>query len=359
MRIASSQWFRQSMNSLLEQQAAAAKTQQQLASGKRLLKPSDDPVAATRAVDVTRAVEKLAQYERNGVQSENRLRLQETAVGGSLDVLQRVRELSVQANNGTQSNDTRGAIAAEVEQLRDALLQQVNMKDGTGKYLFGGFGEDKPPYMSFAGKAFPVLENAAGLRVPGLLDSSGQLVPATLVAGEVVVDASLNPADFTPSANGQRQVDIGPSATLADVDPALSVYQQGTGSSRRDVLADVQALAEGLRKPIVSDSTFPVPTGSLTQTQFASLMSDGLSRLDSHIGHLSDVRTGIGTRLNQLDVQTNIRAESSLQLQTTLSSLQDVDYADAIARLNQQLTGIQAAQQVFTKVQGLSLFNYL
>lgn len=359
MRIASSQWFRQSMSSLLEQQAAAAKTQQQLASGKRLLKPSDDPVAATRAVDVTRAVEKLAQYERNGVQSENRLRLQETAVGGSLDVLQRVRELSVQANNGTQSNDTRGAIAAEVEQLRDALLQQVNMKDGTGKYLFGGFGEDKPPYMSFAGKAFPVLENAAGLRVPGLLDSSGQLVPATLVAGEVVVDASLNPGDFTPSANGQRQVDIGPSATLADVDPALSVYQQGTGSGRRDVLADVQALAEGLRKPIVSDSTFPVPTGSLTQTQFASLMSDGLSRLDSHIGHLSDVRTGIGTRLNQLDVQTNIRAESSLQLQTTLSSLQDVDYADAIARLNQQLTGIQAAQQVFTKVQGLSLFNYL
>jgi len=230
MRIASSQWFRQSMSSLMEQQSAAAKTQQQLASGKRLLKPSDDPVAATRAVDVSRAVEKLGQYERNSVQTENRLRLQETAVGGSLDVLQRVRELAVQANNGTQSNDTRGAIAAEVEQLRDSLLQQVNMKDGTGNYLFGGYGEDKPPYMSVGGQAFPVLENAAGQRVPGMLDGSGQLVPATLVGGVVVADGSLNPADFSPSAHGQRQIDIGPSATLADVEPALSVFPQTRGA---------------------------------------------------------------------------------------------------------------------------------
>lgn len=359
MRIASSQWFRQSMSSLMEQQAAAAKTQQQLASGKRLLKASDDPVAASRAVDVSRAVNKLSQYERNSVQTENRLRLQEAAVGGSLDVLQRVRELAVQANSGTQSDDTRGAIAAEVEQLRDSLLQQVNMKDGTGRYLFGGFGEDKPPYLTLAGQAFPALENAAGLRVAGILDSSGQLLPAMVSGASVIADTSLNPADFTPSATGQRRIDIGPSATLADVDPALSVYQQGSGASRQDLLADVQRLAEGLRQPVVLDSTMPVPTGSRTYSQFSALMADSLTRLDNNIGHLSDVRTGLGTRLNQLDVQADIRDTSSLQLQTTLSSLQDVDYADAIARLNQQLTGIQAAQQVFTKVQGLSLFNYL
>lgn len=359
MRIASSQWFRQSISSLLEQQSAAAKTQQQLASGKRLLKPSDDPVSAIRALDVTRAVDKLGQYERNSVQTENRLRLQETAVGGNLDVLQRVRELTVQANNGTQSNDTRGAIATEVEQLRDTLLQQVNMKDGTGKYIFGGYGEDKPPYMSFAGQAFPVLENAAGLRVPGLLDGSGQLVPATLSGGVVVADTSLNPADFMPSANGQRHIDIGPSATVADVDPALSVYQFGSGSGRQDMLANVQALAEGLRKPVVSDNTIPVPTGALSQSQLTTLMADTLSRLDSSIGHSSDVRTDIGARLSQLDAQTDIRGKSTLELQTRLSSLQDVDYADAITKFNQQLAGIQAAQQVFTKVQGLSLFNYL
>lgn len=359
MRIASSQWFRQSMSSMLEQQSSAAKIQQQLASGKRMLKPSDDPVAATRALDVTRAVEKLGQYERNSVQTENRLRLQESAVGGSIDVLQRVRELAVQANNGTQNDDTRGAIAAEVEQLRDSLLQQVNMRDGTGKYLFGGYSEDKPPYMSFAGQAFPVLENAAGQRVPGMLDGSGQLVPVTLSGGVVVADGSLNPADFSPVATEQRYIDIGPSASLADVDPALSVYQHGSGASRSDLLADVQRLADGLRKPVVSDSTIPVPAGSLSQSQMSSLMADTLTRLDSNIGHLSDVRTGIGTRLSQLDVQADIRGTSTLQLQTTLSSLQDVDYADAIATLNQQLTGIQAAQQVFTKVQGLSLFNYL
>lgn len=360
MRISSSQWFRQSLGSMLEQQRAASRTQQELSTGKRIQKPSDDPVSAARALDVNRAIDKLGQYQRNGVQVENRLRLQESTLDSSIGVLQRVRELTVQANTGTQNDETRAVIAAEIEQLRDALLQGTNMRDGNGRYLFGGYSEDKAPYMTLGGHAMPVLENAAGQRVPGLLQPDGSLAPATLdVDGQPVNDLTLNPADFTLVASGQRQIDVGPSAQLADVDPASAVFAHGSGAQRQDILADITSLAQTLRRPVVANGTVPVPIGSQTADTLGTALADSLTRLDADLGHLSDVRTGVGMRLSQLDVQADIQAESTLQLQTTLSSLEDVDYAEAISRLNQQLNGLQASQQVFSKVQGMSLFDYL
>lgn len=359
MRISSSQWYRQSLGSMLEQQSAAARTQEQLATGKRVLKPSDDPVASARALDLNRAIDRLDQYGRNSTQVESRLHLQETVIDGSIDVLQRVRELTVQANNATQSDDTRGAIAAEIEQLRESLLQQVNGKDGNGRYLFGGFSEDQAPYMTLGRHALPALQDASGNRVPGVLLADGSLAPAMLDGnGQPVRDSSRNAADYTPVASGQRQITVGASAQVGDSDPALSVFQYGSGSSRRDILASVQAIADALRKPVVTNGAV-VPAGSQSAATLTTAMADALSRLDADIGQLSDLRTDVGARLNQLDVQKDIQAESSLQLKSTLSGLEDIDYAEAVARLNQQLNGLQAAQQVFSKVQGLSLFDYL
>jgi len=359
MRISSAQWFRQSLGSLLEQQSAAARTQEQLATGKRILKPSDDPVASARALDLSRAIDRMDQYTRNSTQVENRLNLQESALDSSLDVLQRVRELTVQANSGTQSDDSRAALATEIEQLRGSLLQQVNGKDGNGHYLFGGYSEDQAPYMTLGRHALPALQDAGGNRVPGVLLANGALVPARLDAGgQPVQDTSLDPADYAPVAQGQRQVSIGTSASVADGDPALSVFQRGDGAARQDILASVQAIADALRKPVVANGA-AVPAGSQDSAALASSLSAALDRLDADIGHVSDMRTGIGARLSQLDVQQDIQADSTVQLKDTLSGLQDVDYAEAVSRLNQQLTGLQAAQQVFSKVQGLSLFDYL
>lgn len=360
MRISSQQWFRQSMTSMLEQQASAMKTQEQLATGKRLLKPSDDPMAASRILDVSRAIEKVDQFERNAGQVQDRLQLQETAVDSGIATLQRVRELIVQANNGVQSDETREMIAVEVESLRNALTQQANARDGVGKYLFGGIHDDQPPYMMLGEHALPVLEDAGGQRVPGVLLADGSLAPAMLdVVGLPIPDPSLDPLDFHPLGNGQRQIQTSASTQMADADPATSVFQYGAGASRHDILTTVTALAQALQKTSVAEGTVPVPAGSLTPSQRNAALSDGLAQLDRDIGHLSDVRTGLGVRLNQLDLQADVRAETSIQMRSTLSSLEDVDYAEAVGRLNQQLTGMQAAQQVFVKVQGLSLFNYL
>jgi len=81
--------------------------------------------------------------------------------------------------------------------------------------------------------------------------------------------------------------------------------------------------------------------------------------MDETLARFSDVRTQIGSRLNAVDQQIDINDTVSLQFQENLSALQDVDYAQAITNYNQQLTGLQAAQQAYARVQGLSLFDYL
>ncbi|PQA48905.1 flagellar hook-associated protein FlgL [Amnimonas aquatica] len=299
MRISTSQWYAQSLGSMLSQQKSLTETQLQLASGKRILRPSDDPVAATRALDVSRTLGKLEQYGRNASQVQGRLMQEETALTSSLTQLQRARELTIQANTDSLSDSDREAIAKELHQLHDAVLQLANSRDGSGRYLFGGYAEDQAPY-----------------------DASGN----------PVLDANGDPV-----ASGQRRIDTGVSSNIADADPASSVFAY----DGRDILADLKALATAV------------------ETSDRAAMASGITSMDGAIAQLSDVRTDIGARLQQLALQEDIRAESSLQLSGTLSDLQDLDYAEAISRFNQQLTGLQAAQQVFGKVQGLSLFNYL
>jgi flagellar hook-associated protein 3 FlgL len=88
-------------------------------------------------------------------------------------------------------------------------------------------------------------------------------------------------------------------------------------------------------------------------------LASGLGNLDQAIGNVLEVQADVGTRLNRVETQQTINDEFNLQLETTLSDVQDLDYAEAISRLNLQLVALQAAQQTFVSTQRLTLFNYL
>jgi len=94
-------------------------------------------------------------------------------------------------------------------------------------------------------------------------------------------------------------------------------------------------------------------------TRFHNAMNRALTDMDQSLGRVLDVRSRIGARLNTVDKQIEINESFSLQMNETLSSIQDLDYAEAITRMNLQLTGLQAAQNAYTKIQDLSLFNYI
>lgn len=146
IRISSQQVFSGGVNRLQELNVDLQKTQQQLSTGKRVVNPSDDPVAAARILKLDQEVAQVNQFQRNVDLAENRLQLEESTLGDMLDVIQRVRELTVQAGNGTLSVEDRRSIASELKERLGQLANQANSRDASGEYIFSGFKGNTPAF---------------------------------------------------------------------------------------------------------------------------------------------------------------------------------------------------------------------
>jgi flagellar hook-associated protein 3 FlgL len=300
MRLSTSQIFQQAVTAMLNKQAELAKTQQQLATGKQILAPSDDPAAATRILDLNQVIETTSQYQRNADYAETRLSLEETVLTDVGDVLQRIRELSVRANNDTLSAGDRKAIAVEVRINLQGLIQQANSKDANDEYLFAGFKTGTEPFSDTGGGNF-------------------------IYQGD----------------QGQRSLQIGARRQVAVGDSGADVFMQvddgaGGSGSMFDVLSDFAIDLEANNPSTIT-----------------------LTRLDSAIDAVLNTRASIGARMNSIEGQRNANDSFSLLLQENRSTLEDLDYAEAVSRFEQQMLALEASQQSFVKVQGLSLFNYL
>lgn len=285
---------------MLDNQSMLSKTQLQLASGQRMLAPSDDPTAATQVLKLDQLLGNVDQYQRNADRAEARLRREEDVLAGAGDILQRVRELAVRANNGSLSAEDRKAIAMEVRQHLDGLLGLANATDSNGEYLFSGYRTGDPPFQD---------------------QGSGNYV----YVGD----------------QGQRLVQIGTSRHVATNDPGDSLFMgidDGSGGST-DVFSMLYRFA--------SDLEANTPSGST------------LTQLDNAMDRIMTVRTRIGSRMNAIENQRGINDSFSLVMEENRSGLEDLDYADAVSKLQQQMLMLQASQQSFMKVEGLSLFNYL
>lgn len=300
MRLSTSQIFQQSVTAMQTKQAELAKTQLQLATGEKILAPSDDPAAATRILELNHVLETTEQYQRNADFADTRLSLEEAALTDVGDLLQRIRELSVQANNDTLNAEDRQAIAAEVRVSLDGLIQMANSKDADGEYLFSGFKTDTEPFSD---------------------DGSGNFT----YAGD----------------QGQRNLQIGANRQVA------------VGDSGDEVFMKIDDGAGGV------SSMFEILHDFMLDLEANNPSATTLARLDSAIDSVSNTRATIGARMNTIDSQRNANDSFSLILQENRSDLEDLDYAEAISRFEQQLLALQASQQSFVKVQGLSLFNYL
>lgn len=300
MRIATSQITDNAVASMQDLQTQLAKTQQQLSTGKRVLTPADDPSAAASILSLNQTVSLTQQYQRNSNVAQTRLNLEETSLSGASDILQRVRELAVQANNGTMSASDRGAIATEVTQLTQQLQGLANTTDAGGEYLFAGFKADTQPF------------TANGV-------------------GTVAYNGD----------QGSRLLQIGPQRQIEVGDSGSSVFMNIPASA-----GGVQSVFDTLNK-FVSDLNANTPSQST------------ITDIDAAANNLLTVRAKVGARLNAIDSQNSINTDYLTQTQSALSNIQDLDYASAISKLNQQSLALQAAQNSYTKIQGLSLFNYI
>lgn len=149
MRISTSFFYSQGLSNMLDQQAKLLRVQDQLGQGVKNLSPSDDPSAAARVLGLNQSITKLEQFDENAIYAKQRIELEESTLDSVGLVLQRVRELTVQAGNiGTGDTQTRNAITSEIKQRIDELLDLANKRDVNGDYLFSGFKSRTQPFFS-------------------------------------------------------------------------------------------------------------------------------------------------------------------------------------------------------------------
>ncbi len=328
MRISTSLSQQLSVNAMLNQQAKLAKTQLQLSMGSKILTPADDPSASARALDLTESIAVIGQYQANVETMRPRLALQDSALDTATGIVQRARELAVQGANDALNASDHLAIEKEVRELLDQMEGITNTQAANGEYIFSGLQSDVPAY-----KWDPTVT-----------------APATIPPGYV----------FQADAQ-QRNLQIGSSRWLADGDTGDNVFGQiaavgapaASNGGTQNVLMTLYNFAEALagRSSAVEPPTTPdTPQATISHT---------ITNLDNALHKMDQARASIGARLNALDDQTSSNEKLLVDTRATLSGIEDLDYAEAIGRFNLQNTALQAAQQAYVKVQGLSLFNYL
>ncbi len=399
MRVSTSWMQQQSIGNMMDRQGDVSDLNMQLSTGKRINQPSDDPVGAARALDTSHLIADATQYQRNIDSANARLGLEEQTLSSAGNVLGRVRTLLLQGANGSQTDETRGDIAAEMEQLRQQLLGQANSIDGQGEYIFAGNRTGTQPFASrgtvsyhgddgqrmvAAGPGLQVATGDPGSAVFGKIPTgngtfavrAGAANSGTVVAGATSVS---NPA-ASPSAwdggsysivftaadayevrdgggtvldSGGYDADKGGSITFRGAQVAFSgmpdagdAFELGA-SGEQDVFTTLDNIIKTLR----------TPNGGNAQMQ--NDINTEFANLDQAIDTITRTRGMVGARMNVLDQQRALNDDLILQYQTSLSEVQDVNYYEAISQLGAQTTALQAAQLTFTKIQGSKLFDYL
>ena len=399
MRISSIEQFQLGIDSILDPQAKLNRTHQKLATGKNVLSPSDDPAAATQLLKLSSLTARNTQHERNVTMAQNELQLQESVLASSGNALQRVRELVIQANNATQSNASRAAIGDEINNLTDELVQLANTKNASGEYIFSGYNSRTPAFTRSGtgfefqgdqgqrllqvseGSQLSVRDNGQDI-FEGMTTGDGRfllLSPATNAGSGLVkmtsrTDSTLDnyTVTFSQAAPGDPVLysvvgaesgavatgtydsgaAIGFNGITLEVEGAIAngdSYQVNR-SGRQSVFQSVQAVASALNTP--NDT-------SAAASKLVNDLGQALNTVDQAMEHLQSRRIIVGNRLQSLDTRIDYNADQRIRLEKQVSEIQDLDYAEAISRLNLQTTALQAAQQAYVKTQGLSLFNFL
>lgn len=396
IRVTSAGMAEQGIAVMQAQMQALSKVQTQLATGARFQRAGEDPVAAGQSLNIEKALADLGRWKSNIGSASDRLSLEETTLASSVSTLDRVRQLALQANSDTLSDSDRASIAKEMKERLTELVAQANTRDGQGVYLFSGSRSDSRPFERTAsGVRYQGDTLSASLPIGSnrnvALSDNGQDVFMALPSGDgrLAVGASatnkglasVQDVHFTDAsqwdgtsyrlriedgqysvldandgvvASGRYESQVaiqfrGASITLVG-DPSDGDEFTLGASQQQDIFSTVQNLVD----LVSSGGRSPAQ-----RTQDQTRMFNALKSLDTAIDHLGNVRGGVGARLNAIeDAEAQLETRST-QLQERLAGLREADYVETAARLSQTETALQAAQQSYLKVQGLSLFDYM
>ncbi|CCK75378.1 Flagellar hook-associated protein [Oleispira antarctica RB-8] len=410
MRVSTLQSFNKGLNSILDNQSQVNKTQQQVSTGRRVLTPADDPIAATKILQLQQDQALREQFGKNMTGAEGRLALEETQLAGITDNLTRLKELTIKAGDGSMTITDRQAVAAEVREILGGTVDLMNAKDAGGEYLFGGFkggtlpfqknengrydyaGDEGQRFLSIAtsttvatgdnGKNLFVdvqaADNSFTTQVNPLNQGAGFINPGFVVDEEAY--AEFYPEDLVITFNADSAITPpGANYTVRQASDGRVIegfsaqsYSEGTEIIVAGIAVKISGetkpgdefLVDSSEKQSITDTIYRLMDGLnnlednvVDSATLDNLLEDTLNNLAFAQSSISQVRSEVGARLNIIENTSSLAADIDLVSKSVLSELSDVDFAEAVSRLSLQTFLLETAQQSYAKIQNLSLFN--
>lgn len=397
MRITQSLNQSQFLASLSTLESNLSQTQNQISSNLSFTTASQNPTAAGSVNNYNQALAQSKQFDTNANSAKTNLSIEDNALASVQTQLQSLRDLALQANNGSLSSTDQNSIATQAEQIQNSLLALANTQNGNGEYIFAGSATQTQPFTaSAAGATYGgdqsqrQIQIAAGQTVadgdsgntvfnqiktgngtfavtPAAGNTGSAIFGATTVANASAYDGKAFSINFTSATaytindaannvvtsgtytDGSAISYDGTQITLTGT-PAVNDKFTVAPSANQSIFTTVQNLVNALK----TSSTSTAGQASLNNS-----IGGAINNIDQALGQTSDVRSSVGGRLNLITTQLSVSSSQQLQLQSSISSLQSLDYAQAVTTLDQQNTTLSAAMQAYTLTQGLTLFKYL
>ena len=410
-RVSTANQYDTALRNIGQRNTSLSNLQENLTSGKRVVRPSDDPVSAAQA---ERAINRLAriQTEQRALETQrNAIAQAESALGDAIGLIQNFRELTVSAGGGTLTPNDRATIANQLQGLREQIVEVANRKDTNGLPLLGALGSALAPFLgplsttpdySFAG--LPGQTSSTGVTIPGMLDGDSAFMfnPQRDGVYNAAVSAIPNTRQLTTSAvtpvdkslvTGDNYTiafsAVGPGATPGTSTATYTLTNTTTGAISAPVtvpdypsdkpltiaMTDVPGLSFTITgNPANGDTITLQPSPSIFSTLDSAIrdirsapnsnaaiqaVGQALGNMDIGLERLHNMRGYAGELLNRADRITGDQEKRSVQLEGDRSRAEDLDMIKGISDFQNQQVGYEAALKSYAQVQRLSLFNYI
>ena len=299
MRVTTQQTYVSMTQSFNNLSGDLAHVVEQMATGKQILQPSDDPIAATRITQLNRQQSAIEQYQSNIDSASAGLSQQESILDGVNNSLLAVRDDLLEAANGTNTADSLASLGQDIESLTESMVAALNYQDEDGHYVFGGTINDQPPIVAVDNDGDGVTDSYS---YQGNSDHR-----QTTVSNGVEVDTNVAASDFF--------------------------------GSNLDVLNTLNSLSQELQDPNADPADPQVQSDIQNAVDVVDTASDDLN---ASIASLGEAQTDISTSNDEL-----------------IGSLQDLDYGPASITFTGLEVAMEATLKTYSKVSELNLFSVL
>ena len=314
MRISTQMMYQQNMRGITDSQSKWLGYGEQMSTGKRVNRPSDDPIAASQAVVLSQSQSQNSQFALARTFAKQKVSLEDNVLNQVNTAITSAQEKLVYAGNGTLSDDDRLSLATDLQGIRDQLMNLANSTDGNGRFIFAGYKTESAPF-----------DSATGAYAGGNEPISQQV----------------------DSARNMEVSHTGTQIFESITSNAQEVPGGGYGDTNMFKILD-NAIA-ALKVPVADD-----PAAAETQEQVVKASAVGIKNTQNNV---LTVLADVGTKLNELDKLDALGKDRELGQTQQMSDLVDVDWNAAISNYTMQQAALQASYKAFSDMQGMSLFQ--